>query len=424
MIVAMRPSIDPGRPVRWGSESLPTRTLLAAIKVNSPLTSSLHNERENRCPPGVPGMQSRKLSDDLADIARANQQTRDAALLRATTELFVQDLTHDEDEIRRYEELAIHFLPKVPVEVRATVAERLAICADAPRAVVRALARDVFQVAAPVIRRSPVLDSFDLLSVIAATDIEHQRLIARRSDLSDDVKRALRLTGDNDVTGYLDNGPAMRAAPAEEADSEPKTVHRPDAPTPQRRRGRFDIWQFIDLDRPTRLRVIADIAMGPPIPRPAATGRSADRAFQSILSAAQIVGFARDGRIAELIAAIADGLELGPDAVAASVRDRSGEPLAVLLKALRLDELQAQQVFLMASPVGRDVQVFFPLTDLYAGMDHSTAETLCEAWRIVAAERNAGHEPYLAENADRRRGTMGTPVRVEQSDRDDQAKRA
>jgi uncharacterized protein (DUF2336 family) len=141
-------------------------------------------------------MQSRTLSDDLADVARANQLTRDSALLRATTELFVQDLAHDEDEIRRYEELAVHFLPKVPVEVRATVAERLAICADAPRAVIRALARDVFQVAAPVIRRSPVLDSFDLLSVIAGTDVEHHRLIARRSDLDDDVKRALRLTGD------------------------------------------------------------------------------------------------------------------------------------------------------------------------------------------------------------------------------------
>ncbi len=370
-------------------------------------------------------MQSRKLSDDLADIARANQQTRDSALLRATTELFVQDLTHSEDEIRRYEELAIHFLPKVPVEVRATVAERLAICADAPRAVIRTLARDVFQVAAPVIRRSPVLDSFDLLSVIAATDIEHHRLIARRSDLGDDVTRALRLTGDADVTGYLDNGPAMRATPAEDAAAMPMAPQRPEGPASPRRRSRFDIWQFLDLDRVTRLRVIADIAMGPPIPRPAAaTAQTADRAFQSILSAAQIVGFARNGRIAEMIAAIADGLQLNPDAVAACVQDHSGEPLAILLKALRLDELQAQQVFLMASPVGRDVLAFYPLTDLYAGMDHSTAETLCEAWRIVTAERKTGHEPYLAENADRRRGTMGTPVHVERSEREDRAKRA
>ncbi len=372
-------------------------------------------------------MQSRKLSDDLADVARANQQTRDSALLRATTELFVQDLTHDEDEIRRYEELAIHFLPKVPVEVRATVAERLSVCADAPPAVMRALARDIFQVAAPVIRRSPVLDSFDLLGVIAATDVEHHRLIARRPDLGDDVKRALRLTGDAEVTGYLDDGPSMRAEPAaEEAAEAPAPIHhRPEGPPPPRRRSRFDIWQFLDLDRPTRLRVIADIAMSPPIPDPAAaTGQPAERAFQSILSAAQIVGFARNGRDAEMIAAIADGLGLNPDAVAACVRDRTGEPLAVLLKALRLDELQAQQLFLMASPVGRDVQAFFPLTDLYAGMDHSTAETLCEAWRIVTAERKLGHEPYLAENADRRRGTMGTPARLGEADREDQARRA
>jgi uncharacterized protein (DUF2336 family) len=135
-------------------------------------------------------MQSKKLSDDLADIARANPQTRDAALLRATTELFVQDLTHDSDEIRRYEELATHFLPKASVAERIFVAERLAVCADAPRSVIRTLARDVIEVSGPVIRRTPSLDSFDLLAIIAATGVEHHRLVARRSDLPDEVKRA------------------------------------------------------------------------------------------------------------------------------------------------------------------------------------------------------------------------------------------
>ena len=373
-------------------------------------------------------MQSRRLSDDLADVARANQRTRDSALLRATTELFLQDLTHDEDEIRRYEELAIHFLPKVPVEVRATIAERLAACADAPRAVIRTLARDVFQVAAPVIRQSQVLDSFDLLSVIAATDVEHHRLIARRGDLGEDVKRALRLTGDAEVIGHLDHGPAMRAMPVEGTDIEKATTSDAE-PAVQvsalaRRGNRFDIWQFLDLDRATRLRVIADIAMGPPMPHPASIGHSADRAFRSILSAAQIVGFARGGRIGEMIAAIADGLELSPEAVAACVNDRTGEPLAVVLKALRLDDIQAQQVFLMASPVGSDVQAFFPLTDLYAGMDHATAQVLCEAWRIVMAERKAAHEPFMAENGDRRRGAADAAARVEDANREDRARRA
>ena len=377
--------------------------------------------------PGRTRMQSRKLSDDLAEVARASQQTRDAALLRATTELFVQDLTHDADEIRRYEELAIHFLPKVPVSDRALVAERLSICADAPPAVIRALARDVIDVAASVIRRSPVLDSLDLLGVIAATDVEHHRLIARRPALGNDVKQALRLIGDADVIGFLDDGPSMRAAPTEAAASEAPatpTAVRPEMSTSPKRRGRFDVWQFLELDRPSRLRIIADIAMRPPMPaQPAPTG-GADRAFRSILSAAQIAGFARKGQIAEMIAAVADGVELGPDAVAACLNDRTGEALAVLLKALRLDDIQAQQIFLLASPVGRDVQAFFPLTDLFAGMEHATAETLCEAWRIATVERKAGHEPHLAENGERRRSTMGEAARQGQSDRDDLAKRA
>ncbi|CAN5366167.1 DUF2336 domain-containing protein [soil metagenome] len=348
-------------------------------------------------------MQPKKLADDLADIARANQQSRDAALLRATTELFIMDLTHDGAEIRRYEELAPHFLPKVAVADRIFVAERIAACADAPRSVVRTLARDAIEVAAPVIRRAPSLDAFDLLAIIAATGVEHHRLVARRSELPDDVKRALRLTGDSETIGYLDNGSAIRVVAPSAPVPEPVKAAEPIVHRPPAQRDPFDAWQFLKLDRPTRLRLLADIAMRPPMRRQAGSATLIDRAFRSILSAAQIVGFARTGKNAELVAAIADGLEIETAAVAAAVSDPTGEALAVFLKALRLDDIQAQQVFLLASPVGRDVQAFFPLTDLFAGMEASTAETLCEAWRLAATERKTRHEPHLAENGDRRR---------------------
>ena len=52
-----------------------------------------------------------------------------------------------------------------------------------------------------------------------------------------------------------------------------------------------------------------------------------------------------------------------------------------MLKALRLDNVQARQVFLLASPSGHDVKQFFPLSDLFSGMEASTAETLVAAWR-------------------------------------------
>ncbi len=160
-------------------------------------------------------MQSRHTIDGLAELARSNQQTRDAALLRATTDLFVRDIRHDRDQIRRFEELATHFLPKVGIADRVHVADRLAACADAPQAVIRMLARDVIAVAAPVIRLSPVLEPFDLLAVIASTGVEHHRLIARRPALGDRVKRALRLTGDpggTGMSGRRDNPGAARRA--------------------------------------------------------------------------------------------------------------------------------------------------------------------------------------------------------------------
>jgi uncharacterized protein (DUF2336 family) len=370
-------------------------------------------------------MQSTKLSEDLADIARANQQTRDAALLRATTELFAQDLTHDADEIRRYEELATHFLPKVSSTDKTFVAERLAVCVDAPRSVIRTLARDVIEVAAPVIRRAPSLDAFDLLAIIAATGTEHHRLVARRPDLPDEVRRALRLTGDVETIGYIDNGATMRSASAPAAGAEPIKTAPAFRPAPAPAREPFDAMQFLKLDRKMRLRLLADIAMRPPMRRQAGSAALIDRAFRSILSAAQIVGFARSGKNAELVAAIADGLELDPAAVAAGVNDPSGEALAVFLKALRLDDIQAQQVFLLASPAGRDVQAFFPLTDLYAGMEPSTAETLCEAWRLAAVERKMRYEPHLAENGERRRGTAaGEAPRQTETRHDEQARRA
>src|SRR6478752_10426164 len=75
----------------------------------------------------------------FGNFASSTQLMRDSALLRATTDLFVQEQTHTPDEVRRYEELIAHLLPKVAGEDRAFLAERLASRADAPEAVVRML---------------------------------------------------------------------------------------------------------------------------------------------------------------------------------------------------------------------------------------------------------------------------------------------
>lgn len=349
-------------------------------------------------------MPPKPLAEGLAELARANERKRDAALLRATTELFVLDVGHDRDEVRRYSELATHFLPKVSLADRMFVAERLSICGDAPMHVLRMLARDTTEVARPILLHSPALLTIDLLTIIAATGPEHHRLIAQRKSLAPDVQRALRLTGDEEVLAHL--GEIAPLSPAAVAEGP-----------------RLDPWEFLSLDRKARLRIIAGIASRPPA-EIAAPDRRLDRAFRSILGAAQIVGYARTGQLGKIVNAITEALDLPADLIAAAMRDGGGELLGITLKALRLDDNQARQVFLLASPTGRDVHTFFPLSDLYSGMEPEVAETLVGAWRESLRRRPAGHQAHFAPNGDRRRGPDSIARPASQDVREQQARRA
>jgi hypothetical protein len=291
------------------------------------------------------------------------------------------------------------------------------------------LARDVIEVAAPVIKHSSVLGPIDLLAVIAATGPEHHRLIARRSYLSPEVARALRLTGDATLIAKLDGAPVIpAAAPPAPADVPARSAAEADVPLPAAgvvyRSNRLDPWRFLALDRPARLRLIADIASKPPTMPYTANSTKLDRAFRSILSAAQIVGYARSGQVGPIVAAIVDGLGLPAPLVTAALNDKTGDLFAVMLKALRLDDVQAQQVLLLVAPSGRDVQSFFPLSDLYAGMEPEVAETLVAAWRSAAASAKETYEPHFAQNSDRFRPSGVDAARPSIQTSQEQAKRA
>ena len=359
------------------------------------------------------------MHDDLsatgfASVTLSNQHARDAMLLRATTELFIQSRDNEADAVRRFEDVALHLLPKVADADRAFVAQGLADRTDAPGMVVRLLAKEAIAIAAPLLSRSPVLGSLDLLVVIAATGAEHHRLIAARPLLPPEVVRALRLGGDTDVARILDDAVSamVREAPMAVA-APPPTPAADDAasaePPPRRAptlplTNRFDPWQYLDLDRPARLRLVADLASRPPIRHYGGPAGRLDRAFRSILGAAQIVGHARNGRRPDLVEAISGGLDLEPAFIYACLDDDSGEPFAVLLKALSLDSVQAQQVFLLATTkVGHDASVFFRLCDLYAGMEASVAETLVEWWREGGRRTAAKHQPLFVETDERDR---------------------
>ena len=110
-------------------------------------------------------------------------------------------------ETRREAELGLYALLDDPSShVRRALAEGLAGGAGAPAAMIMALAADTSNVAAVVLRRSPVLTDADLVDCAAGGDVEVQIAIAERPALSVGVSAALAEVGAREaVLALLDN---------------------------------------------------------------------------------------------------------------------------------------------------------------------------------------------------------------------------
>ena len=118
--------------------------------------------------------------DGLIGLARQDGVDVRPTLVRVLTDLYVQKRSHTRDEEHRYTELVLWLIASVDVATRAAVARKLASYAHAPRLVARRLARDVFEVAEPVLKWSPCLTSEDLLAIIRDFGPRYAAAIAER----------------------------------------------------------------------------------------------------------------------------------------------------------------------------------------------------------------------------------------------------
>jgi uncharacterized protein (DUF2336 family) len=108
---------------------------------------------------------------------------------------------------RRAAEMAMIFLLDDPApKVRLALAEALADCEDAPRAVILPLAEDQPEIAAHIILRSQLLTDGDLVDLAAKGSDVTRMLIAHRATVSRPVSAALVEVGDvPDVLALLEN---------------------------------------------------------------------------------------------------------------------------------------------------------------------------------------------------------------------------
>src|SRR6202040_3507859 len=107
------------------------------------------------------------LIPGLDEIVRHGDSKRLAEAGRRITELFLQGAANlKSDHIDLFDGILIDLVPHTESAARVDLAERLSLLGNAPRALVRQLAReDEILIAGPLLRRSPAIDEGALLEI-------------------------------------------------------------------------------------------------------------------------------------------------------------------------------------------------------------------------------------------------------------------
>lgn len=346
--------------------------------------------------------------DGLTELARRDGVDISPTLVRVLTDLYVQKRAHTPEEEHHYTELALRLLEAVDVPTRAAVARKLAAYKAAPSLVISRLARDVLEVAEPVLRHSPCLTGFELLAIISEFGPRYAAVIAERDSAAWAGRRAVAAAPAepaeaNAAVAAVDAPAARPVAP----DVVPDIAPPPGVPATQPVAELSVGEVFFKASSSQRRAILANLkltdAHGPTGPMTTA-GEAAIGRLEAAALQRRPDDFVRELELALAI----------PAATAAGVvADESGELAVVALKALGMPSDVLLRVILFLNPVvGQSVPRVFELSTLYERLTVAAAEELVAGLRRGPRPQPAParHQPQLWDDeAAARRG--GEPAR-------------
>jgi uncharacterized protein (DUF2336 family) len=293
--------------------------------------------------------------EGLDSLARRDGVDIRPTLVRVLTDLYVQKPAHTSEEERHYTELVLRLIDTVDLGTRSAVARKIAGYAGAPPAVARRLARDVIEVAEPVLRHCQALTSADLEAIVRDFGWSHAAIIAAKRDGAEPHGSAAAEPTIT-VAARPARPPSSRAAESEDL-------------------GLAEL--FFAADSGARRMLLASLgsveAEMPQSVQPVET----NRALEAAALARDHAGFVR---------LLEGALGLNREQAERIVYDESGEPLLVAAKALAMPSVALQRVMMFIDPaIGESVDRYFDLVSLY---DRVSADA---AHKLIASLR--GHEP-------------------------------
>jgi hypothetical protein len=304
--------------------------------------------------------------EGLLDLDRQGVDIR-PTLLRVLTDQYLQTPVPSPDDVRQYTELALRLLDETDIATRAAVSARLAPHAAAPRPIVLQLARDVLDVAEPVLLQSPTLTPADLAAIAEERGSSYAEIISRRDEPH--APRAL------DTADEAELEPEAEAPPINEASDLCELFY---AAGPQERR-----------------LILMSLDYVPSVPRepPAAMKRADVWRLESEALRHNTEAVVRD---------LERGLGVSHMQARRIVNDDSGEPIVIAAKAMDLPADVLQRMVLFMNPrVGQSVDRVYELAALYSDMSVDAARRMIAIWRDAdpVGRRRGGVDPRAWHNA-------------------------
>jgi hypothetical protein len=329
--------------------------------------------------------------EGLIDLDRRGVDIR-PTLLRVLTDQYLHRRIHTPDEERQYTELTLRLLDETDVPARAAVATRLATHANAPRAVILRLARDVLTVAEPVLRSSPRLAQADLDAIARDRGATYAAIIAERTSSQPTPQSASRPSAPATATS-----PSQRLAPPQRQALSPARTDdttavsaaveakrhnvRPDTQpnmtpvmTPE-----VDAKElcglFFAADSLERRLILISLEYIPTAPAPLPMVMQQADIWRLESSALQ-------HKTEAVLRELERALGISRRTALRIVEDDSGEPVVAAAKAMELPPDVLQRILLFMNPrVGQSVDRVYELAGLYADITVDAARRLIGIWR-------------------------------------------
>jgi uncharacterized protein (DUF2336 family) len=321
--------------------------------------------------------------EGLDNLARRDGVDTRPTLVRVLTDLYIQKPAHSSEEERHYTELVLRLIDTVDLTTRVSVARKIAVYPGAPPAVARRLARDVIEVAEPILRHSTVLTVTDFDAIVRDFGLSHASVIAGRSTA---VTAPVVL-------------PTVAAPAAAVVDRE---LESPDS---VRESADFELAGLFFAADPAARRMLLMSVGNAEGEAPAAPMVSPREQPNETIRALESAALSRNR--AKFTGLLEQALRLTREKAERIVNDASGEPLLVAAKAVGMPSIVLQRVLMFLDPaIGESVQRVFELAALYERIHAQAAIRIIDSLRgddVVQLRRPAHRPMYYDDEAVRSR---------------------